>query len=56
MNTEDFINFENKDIEFLLTLELTENCFNEYKSNMTVSDNQCCPLCRAEPPWSKHAY
>ena len=52
MNTESFIDFENKEIEFWINMSIVEDRWKEYKKNMVISDNQCCPMCRAKPNWS----
>lgn len=52
MNTESFIDFENKEIEFSVNMGIAEDRYNQYKKNMIISNNKCCPMCRAKPDWS----
>lgn len=52
MNTESFIEYENKEIEFWINMSIVEDKWKEYKKNMVMPENQCCPFCRAKPNWS----
>jgi len=46
MNTEEFINYENKRFKFYIEYLNIDNNFNNYNNLKTIG-SKCCPLCRS---------
>ena len=48
MNTEEFINYENKRFKHHINFEKVDKEWNEW-NNKKIQGNGTCPLCRAKP-------